>query len=164
MGIRSKRSYVSFTFRAKSVPQLALLELNVISQFNFNLVLPDIVANKTLGESDLPGKLFFQSYVSKPFFLDPLPWWSGAIVFQFCLWFAFRLYHHTGQLISSPDLALSFRSVLWQMDVSKWYSCQRCTNADLKISLCYCAHIKTIPSKRGILNPKNSRVIYEWSL
>ena len=56
-----------FSFRVKTVPQLALLELNMISKFNFNLVLPDIVANKTLGESDLPGKLFFQSYVSKPF-------------------------------------------------------------------------------------------------
>ena len=56
-----------FSFHVKSVLQLALLELNVIIQFNFNLVLPDIVANKTLGESDLPGKLFFQSYVSKPF-------------------------------------------------------------------------------------------------
>ena len=39
----------------------------MISKFNFNLVLPDIVANKTLRESDLPGKLFFQSYVSKQF-------------------------------------------------------------------------------------------------
>ena len=67
MGVRSKRTCVFFSFRVKRVPQLALLELNVISQFIFNLVLPDIVANKTLGESDLPGKLFFQSYVSKPF-------------------------------------------------------------------------------------------------
>ena len=67
VGVRSKCTYISFFFRVKSVPQLALLELNMISQFNFNLVLPDIVPNETLRESDLPGKIFFQSYVSKPF-------------------------------------------------------------------------------------------------
>ena len=69
MGVRSKRTYVSFLFRVKRVAQLALQELNLINQFNFNLVLPEIVANKTLGESTLPGKFFFQSYVSKPFAL-----------------------------------------------------------------------------------------------
>ena len=69
MGVRSKRTYVSFLFRVKRVAQLALQELNLINQFNFNLVLPEIVANKTLGESTLPGKSFFQSYVSKPFAL-----------------------------------------------------------------------------------------------
>ena len=54
-------------FRVKRVTQSALQELNLISQFNFNLVLPDIIANKTPGESALPGKFVFQSYVSKPF-------------------------------------------------------------------------------------------------
>ena len=34
------------------------------------------------------------------------------------------------------------------------------TNADLKISLYACVHIKTIPWKFFILKPKNSRVIY----
>ena len=67
VGVRSKRTYVSFLFHVKRIAQLALQELNLINQFNFNLALPDIVANKTLGESALPGKFFFQSYVSKPF-------------------------------------------------------------------------------------------------
>ena len=40
---------------------------------------------------------------------------------------------------------------------------QRYTNADLKISLYVSVHIKTIPWKFRILNPKNSRVIYPWS-
>ena len=56
-----------YFFRVKRVTQLALQELNLISQFNFNLVLPDIITNKTLEESALPGKFFFQSYVSKLF-------------------------------------------------------------------------------------------------
>ena len=57
--VRSKRTYVSFLFRVKRVGQLALQELNFISQFNFSLVLLDIVAlNKTLGESALPGNFF----------------------------------------------------------------------------------------------------------
>ena len=80
MGVRSKRTYVSFLFRVKRVAQLALQELNMINQFNFNLVLPEIVANKTLGESTLPGNFFFQSYVSKPFALTPC---LGDLVFLF---------------------------------------------------------------------------------
>ena len=56
-----------YFFCVKRVTQLALQELNLISQFNFNLVLPDIITNKTLEESALPGKFFFQSYVSKLF-------------------------------------------------------------------------------------------------
>ena len=40
----------------------------------------------------------------------------------------------------------------------------RYTNADLKISLYVCVHIKTIPWKFHILNPKNSWVICPWSL
>ena len=56
-----------YFFRVKRVTQLALQEVNLISQFNFNLVLPDIITNKTLEESALPGKFFFQSYVSKLF-------------------------------------------------------------------------------------------------
>ena len=47
-----------YFFRIKRVPQLALQELNFISQFNFSLVLPDIIANKALGESALPGNFF----------------------------------------------------------------------------------------------------------
>ena len=58
-----------YFFRVKRVTQLALQELNLISQFNFNLVLPDIITNKTLEESALPGTVF--SYVSKPFASTP---------------------------------------------------------------------------------------------
>ena len=71
VGVRSKRTYVSFLFCVKRVAQLPLQELNLISQFNFNLALPEIVANKTLGKSALPGKFFYQSYVSKPFASTP---------------------------------------------------------------------------------------------
>ena len=60
VSVRSKCTYVSFLFRVKRVVQLAFQELNLISQFNFNLALPDIVANKTFRESALPGKFFFQ--------------------------------------------------------------------------------------------------------
>ena len=42
--------------------------------------------------------------------------------------------------------------------------CQRHTNADLKISLYVCAHVKTVTRKFRILNPKNSRVIYPLRL
>ena len=80
MGVRSNCTYVSFLFRVKRVAQIALQELNLINQFNFNLALPDIVANKTLGESTLPGNFFFQSYVSKPFALTPC---LGDLVFLF---------------------------------------------------------------------------------
>ena len=71
VGVRSKRTYVSVLFCVKRVAQLPLQELKFIGQFNFNLALPDIVANKTLGESALPGKFFYQSYVSKPFASTP---------------------------------------------------------------------------------------------
>ena len=40
----------------------------------------------------------------------------------------------------------------------------RYTNADLKIFLCFCANIKSMPWKFHIPNPKNSRVICPWSL
>ena len=134
VGVRSKRTYGNLChiggqwvsgenlltflfFRIKSVPQLA-----EISEFNFNLVLSDIVAIKHL-EKALCQVNFFPIICIQAICFDLLTWWSSAFVFQFCLWFVFRLYHHSGQLISSPDLALSVRSVLWQMDVSKWYSC-----------------------------------------
>ena len=80
MGVRSKRTYFSFLFRVKGVAQLALQELNLISQFNFNLALPDIFAKKTLGESALRGNFFFQSYVSKPFASTPC---LGDLAFLF---------------------------------------------------------------------------------
>ena len=69
-----------YFFRVKRVTQLALQELNLISQFNFNLVLPDIITNKTLEESALPGKFFFQSYVSKLFASNSC---LGDLVFLF---------------------------------------------------------------------------------
>ena len=37
-------------------------------------------------------------------------------------------------------------------------------NVDLKISLYVCDHIKIITWKSRILDSKNSRVIYAWSL
>ena len=40
----------------------------------------------------------------------------------------------------------------------------RYTNADLKISLYVCVQIKIVPWKFRILNYKNSRVIFPWSL
>ena len=55
---RLKRTCVPFLFCVKRVAQLPLQELNFISQFNFNLALPNIVANKTLGESALTGNFF----------------------------------------------------------------------------------------------------------
>ena len=79
--VTSKRTYVAFLFRVKRVAQLALQELNFISQFNFSLVLLDIVAlNKRFGESALPGKIFLQSYVSKPFASTPC---LGDLVFLY---------------------------------------------------------------------------------
>ena len=64
--------------------QLPLQELKFIGQFNFSLALPDIVANKTLGESALPGKFFYQSYVSKPFASTPC---LGDLAFLFFIFF-----------------------------------------------------------------------------
>ena len=112
VGVMSKRTYVSFLFCVKRVAQLPLQELNFISQFNFSLALPDIIANKTLGESALSGKCFFQSYVSKLFASTPC---LGDLAFLFFFSFfviVFRLCHHTGKVISSRDLTLSFTSVL----------------------------------------------------
>ena len=84
-GCQIKTNLVSFLFRVKRVAQLALEELNFISQFNFSLVLLDIVAlNKKLGESALPDKLFLQSYVSKPFASTPC---LGDPVFLFFILF-----------------------------------------------------------------------------
>ena len=78
-----------FFFCVKRVVQLLLQDLNFISQFNFNLALPDIIANKTLGESTLPGRFFFQPYVSKPFASTPC---LGDLVFLFFNCFFFRLF------------------------------------------------------------------------
>ena len=73
VGVRSKRTYVSFLFRVKRVGQLALKELNFIGQFNFSLVLLDIVAlNKTLGESALPGNFFFCNHMYPSLLPRPL--------------------------------------------------------------------------------------------
>ena len=38
------------------------------------------------------------------------------------------------------------------------------TNVDFKITLYICVRIKTIAWKFRTLNPKNIRVIYQWSL
>ena len=80
-GCQVKTYLVSFLFPVNRVAQLALQELNFISQFNFNIVLLDTAAlNKTLGESTLPSKFFLQSYVSKPFASTPC---LGDLVFLF---------------------------------------------------------------------------------
>ena len=51
-------------FRVKKVTQLALQELNLISQFNFNLVLPDIIANeKALCQVNLFSNHMYQSHL-----------------------------------------------------------------------------------------------------
>ena len=88
-----------YFFRVKRVTQLALQELNLISQFNFNLVLPDIITNKTLEESALPGKFFFQSYVSKLFASTSC---LGDLVFCFSILlmisFSFMSSHGTSNL------------------------------------------------------------------
>ena len=84
VSVRSKRTYVSFLFCVKRITQLPLQELNFITQFNFSLDLPDIIANKTLGESALSGKFFFQSYVSKLFASTPC---LGDLAFLFFIFF-----------------------------------------------------------------------------
>ena len=119
VGVRSKRTYVSFLFCVKRVAQLPLQELNFISHFNFKLALPEIVANKTLGKSVLPGKCFYQSYVSKPFASTPCLGDLALLFFFFFFSVVFRLCRHTRKVISSRDLPLSFTSVLWLMNVSK---------------------------------------------
>ena len=85
-GCQVKTYSVSFFFRVKRVAQLALQELHFISQFNFNLVLLDVVVlNKKLGESALPGKFFLQSYASKPFASTPCLCDLMFLFFNFCL-------------------------------------------------------------------------------
>ena len=63
-----------YFFRIKRVAQLALQEPNFISQFNFSLVLPDILANKALGESARPSNFFsnlmYLSHLSRPLAYD----------------------------------------------------------------------------------------------
>ena len=55
----------------------------------------------------------------------------------------------------------SLSNEIWKLSTvaMKITSCQRYTNADLKISLYVCVHKKKIPWKFCILNSKNSRVI-----
>ena len=49
-------------------------------------------------------------------------------------------------------------SILYRKQIGRY------TNADLKISLLVCFHIKTILWKFRILNPRNSRVIYPFHI
>ena len=79
-----------YFFRVKKIVQWALQKLNLSSQFNFNLTLPDIIANKTTGESALLDKHCFQSYVSKPFAL-PFAFICFDLVCFFLL-FAYTLF------------------------------------------------------------------------
>ena len=119
-GCQVKTYSLSFFFRVKRVAQLALQELHFISQFNFNLVLLDIVVlNKKLGESALPGKFFLQSYVSKPFASTPCLGDLMFLFFNFAYDLLFVYVITRDKQSFPPDLALSFRSVLWLMNVSK---------------------------------------------
>ena len=123
VGLRSKRTYVFFLFCVKRVAQLLLQDLNFISQFNFIKTCLTLLPIKHL-EKALCQVDFFPIICIQAIYLHPLPWWSSVFVFQLLFFsIVFRLCHHTGQVISSPDLALSFTSVLWLMNVSKWFSC-----------------------------------------
>ena len=55
-----------YLFRIKRIVQLALQELNLSSQVNINLALPDIITNNLSVESRLPESCFL-SYISKLF-------------------------------------------------------------------------------------------------
>ena len=111
VGVRSKRTYVSFLFWVKRVAQLPLQELNFISQFNFSLALPDIVANKTLGESALPGKFFYQSYVSKPFASTPCLGDLTLFFFFFFNCFSFMSSHGKSNLFPRSSSEFYVRPV-----------------------------------------------------
>ena len=67
-GCQVKAHLFSLFFWVKRVTQLALQEINLMSQFNFNLVSPNIITNKTLEESALPG-----NFVSNHTYLSHLP-------------------------------------------------------------------------------------------
>ena len=55
-------------------------------------------------------------------------------------------------------------SVVGCHDKERYLASYTNANADLKISIYVCVHIKIIPSEFRISNLKNSRVIYVWSL
>ena len=55
-----------YFFRIKRVAQLALQEANFVSQFDFSLVLPEILTNKAIGESARPGIFFRPGHLSLP--------------------------------------------------------------------------------------------------
>ena len=59
-----------YFFRIKKVAQLALQEPNFVSQFNFSLILPEILANKAIGESARTDSFFsylmYLSHLSRP--------------------------------------------------------------------------------------------------
>ena len=117
-GCQVKKYLCFFFFRVKKVAQLALQELNLISQFNFNLVLPDIIANKTHGESAPPGKFVFQSHVSKPFASTPCLVDLVFLFFDFA-YDLFFVYVITRTSNLFPRSRSEFRSVLWKIDASK---------------------------------------------
>ena len=75
---------LNFFFPLKRIAQLALQELNLSSQFNFDLALPDIITNKTSGENAMSDKYCFQSYASKHFALIPCVGLYRSTVFVFC--------------------------------------------------------------------------------
>ena len=107
-----------FSFSRKKSSQLALQELNFISQFNFSLVLLDIVAlNKTLGESALPGNFFFCNHMYPSLLPRPLALviqcFSFSILLMIC--FSFMSSHGTSNIFPRS----CSRSVLWLMNVSK---------------------------------------------
>ena len=82
--VRSKRTYVFFLFCVKRVAQLPLQEQRFISQFNFSSALPDIIANKTLGESALSDNFF-----SNHMYPSHLPLPLALVIQRFCFSFFF---------------------------------------------------------------------------
>ena len=87
-------------------------------------------------------------------------------LWQYKIWFSLIV-----ELIppfnSSPNMVREVKKICFQIpnklrhNVFRYYMY---TNADLEISLYVCVHIKIIPWKLRIRNPKNSWVICPWSL
>ena len=71
----------------KRIAQVVLQELNINRQLNLNLVLPDIIINKTLQESALSDKYYFQLYGSNRFAFTPCLGLSGSYIFVFHFYF-----------------------------------------------------------------------------
>ena len=67
-------------------------------------------------------------------------------------------------LVLGTEQRLQCNTRFWCICCQSLIGCWRYTNADLKISLYVCVHLKTRTWKFRILNPKNFWVICPWSL